>query len=619
MLFLYLILGWFSIFFGYIFYLRIRDNVQKGRAFFDFGKSNFLIASILFFLVTWGVVNIVSYEPHFSSAQEQIAYGDETNQPWASNEALWEEIKIYPDSIELHFQIVRNHYAQLNETSAAPSLENYYAEEQKMFMWYEDLSNSSESKLHDIGHIMLADMLISQPIPDYATASDHLRVVDDPTMKYVNYHAARVMLYGAGSALASEHLYSEIRNKGYKKGAYEVLALLFQIEQRDSSIRTLVYSGAEEYISPEIRARIYFEDHEFSRFFSLKLRTFFGGISFWGLSGGIAILFVWMYVLVSFGRISSLRLRHLVIPVLAGAVASMFSWWLYAQYRYGFGFTLNGTIANDFIFSVTGIGFIEELVKLVPFVLILIFTNVIKKPIDYIIVASACGLGFAVFENLMYISGYGLDVIHSRALTSSVSHMACSGIVAYGFILAKYRWKNQYWLIPAFFILAVTAHGFYDFWLLNDSVKAFGIVTLFFFLALIVLYYSFINNAINQSIPETEPGLMARFDSLRVTSVFAGAMILLFTFEYFASSVVYGTHFGNTSMQKAFLSGGYLVFFLSIRISRMRIEPQRWNRIDFLSGILPSQIFGGERREEDEVAEEVTSSPDEHTKPPELQ
>lgn len=616
MIFLYLILGWFSLFFGYIFYLRIKDNRQNGRALLDFGKSNFLIGSVALLAAACIVINVVGFEPTFETPDEQVAYGNETNQPWVSNAALWKKVDADPYDIDAHFQLVKNHYAQLNPSTQAPSASAYLAEEEKMYTWYYDLSTSPDELLHDIGHVMLADMFLSQPVPDYPEASGHLRMINDPTTKYVNYNAARIMMYGGGSSLAEEHLYSEIRNKGYKKGAYEYLAVLYEALQRDSALRSIVYSGADEFISPEIRARVYFEDHDLVRFYTVKLQTLLGGISVWGLSGGLAILCVWLYVLSAFGRLSGIRLRQLVLPLIGGAVVSMLSWWLYAQYRYGFRFSLNGTIANDLVFSITGIGVIEELVKLLPFLLVLWCTNIIRKPIDYIIVASACGLGFAVLENLMYISGYGLDVIHSRALTSSVAHMACSGIVAYGFILWKYRWKKRFWLVPVFFLAAAAVHGCYDFWLLNNQVKAFGIVTLFLYLSLILVYFSFISNAINQSVEETDVERMATFDPVRITSVFAGSMILLFAFEYIAMCIVYGTHYGNVAIQKAFLAGGYLVFFLSIRISRLRIEPKRWNRIDFLSGILPSQLFTDKRDEEEE---ETISSPGEQTSPPEQQ
>jgi RsiW-degrading membrane proteinase PrsW (M82 family) len=292
-----------------------------------------------------------------------------------------------------------------------------------------------------------------------------------------------------------------------------------------------------------------------------------------------------------------MTVRHLIFPIIAGGILAMSSWWLYAFYRYGLEFWLTGDVVNDFIFCFAGIGFIEELVKLVPFLLVLHFTRNIRKPIDYIVVASACGLGFAVFENLMYIASYGLDVIHSRALTASVSHMACSGIVAYGFILRRYRWPNRWWLIPLFFVLASLAHGFYDFWLLSPTVQTFGIITLFFFLSEIIVYFSFINNALNQSVdmlPETMP---VHFLSQRLTSILAGSFVLLFTFEYFAICLVYGTNYGNTALTSAFLSGGYLVFFLAVRMSQIRIEPGVWNPINILSGILPSQMFSQEEKE----------------------
>ena len=617
MIFLYLIFGWFGIFFSYLLYLRIRESLRNGRPFYDFGKANFLFASALLIALVWATINLIGYEPEFESPESQIAYGQETNQPLISNEALWKIFAKDSHNIDDHFLLLRNHFSLLENATGNAEIIAYKEEEEKMFTMYHDLSTSSDSRLHDIGHVMLADMYISSPFPDYAEASDHLRIVDDPTTKYVNWNAARIMLYGAGSNLAEEHLYSEIRNKGYKKGAYEELAILYQAEHRDSSLRSIVYSGAENYIAPEIRARVYFLDHDLSRFYAVKFQQLFGGITFWGIAGGAAILFVWLYLLLSLGAVSGIGLKHLLLPLVAGGVTSLISFWLYAQYRYGFGFTLNGNLTNDFLFSLGGIGFIEELVKLIPFLCILWFTNMIRKPIDYILIASACGLGFAVLENLMYISELGLDVIHSRALTSSVTHMACSGIAAYGFVLCKYRWKNQFWLIPLFFILAVGAHGFYDFWLLNDSVKAFVLITLFFFLSLIIAYFSFINNALNQSIDEGDVQGMSRFDSLRTTSVFAGAMLLLFTFELVATCAVYGTHYANAGIVKSFLSGGYLVFFLSIRLSRIQIEPQRWKKIDVLSGLMPSQVF--RERNDDEESTPSTSSPDEQTSPPESQ
>lgn len=605
---LHLILAWFAIFIGYMLYLRVRENYRTGKRLLDFGKSTFLVASIAVFGLAAAALNLIHPEPEFKTNEDKILFGNETRQPWVSNEALWEKIADSAYNIDAHFQLVRNHFAQLDRNLTPPSPEKYNAEEERMFTWYTEMSQSTDSRLHDIGHVMLADMLLSQPEPDYPDASLHLRLIDDPTTKYVNYNAARILLFGAGSSLAEEHLYSEIRNKGYKKGAYEYLALLYDMNHSDSLLRTLVYSSAAGYLSPDIRSKVYYQDNKVVLFYSNKINLFLGNISWLGLLGAFAILLVWVYVLHALGKVSGLRYSHIILILIGGAVVSLLSWWLYAMYRFGLGFSLNGTVLNDFVFCVTGIGFIEELVKLIPFLIVLRFTNIIKKPIDCILVASACGLGFAVFENLLYISTYGLDVIHSRALTSSVSHMACSAIVAYGFVLYRYRWQKQFWLIPAFFLLAALAHGFYDFWLVNEKVRAYGVITLLFYLSEILVYFSFINNALNQSVKEDEIASLSLLDAARTTSVFTGAMVLLFAFEYIAIAIVYGTTYSNASILNAFLAGGYLIFFLAIRLSQLRIQPQRWNRIDFLSGILPSQLLGERHLPEEE---EVVQNEDE--------
>lgn len=592
---LHIIIAWLSLFAGFLIWSRIRDNKRAGRTLFDFGFFRFLVVSFAFAFLTWLLLFLFRPEPKFQSADEQVRYGMETHQPWITNEGLQKKIDSNPEDINLHFQLLKNHFAIRNSELRPPSPDYFNKEDDHLYTYYSDLSRSTDSTMHDIGHTMMAYYLLMQKEPEYTGASMSLHLVYDPTTSYVNFLAGKI---APEPQFAEEHYFSEIRNKGYKKGAYEGLALIYASQENDSALRALVYSGADKFIPAELRTKVYYEDRDAFRFYQLKIRTMFEGMNAWGISGGIAILSIWLFFLWSLTFNSRISVFRLMIPVMVGALLAMTSWWIYAFYKHGLGFWMNGAILNDVVFSVGGIGFIEELVKLVPFLFFLHFTRMIRKPIDYIVVASACGLGFAVFENLMYIANYGLDVIHSRALTSSLSHMACSGIAAYGFVLRKYRWPERWWLIPLFFVFAVIAHGFYDFWLLNEKVRSLGIFTLFFFLTEIVIYFSFINSALNQSVTGTEMPL--RFDSAKTTSVLAGAFVLLFTFEYLATCLVYGTRYGNASISAAFLSGGYLVFFISVRMAQVRIQPGKWMRIDYISGILPSHLFSSRQEEETE-------------------
>ena len=601
---LHIIVAWLALFAGYLIWIRIAENRKEGRKLLDFGYFNFLVAAFAFVLLVWFGLFLFNPEPDLASSDAKIRYGEATGQQWIISKGIKGKIDSAEDNIDLHFQYVSGHFKQRGVEHAPPDPDEYIAEEQSMFTYYTDLSSSENAVLHDIGHVMLAGMYLLQPVPDYNSASSHLLFVDDPTTKYVNYFAGRIMLTGGGGAAAEEHFFSEIRNKGYKEGAYDQLALLYELTGNDSALAGIVYSGAAQYVPDDIRARVYYREHDVISFYRLKFSAIAERINAWGISGAIGIMLLWSFFLFSLQRVSGNKSLPVATAVLLGFICAMGSWWLYAFYRNGLGFWMTGEIINDLLFSIGGIGFIEELVKLLPFLLILRFSGREHKPIEYIVIASACGLGFAVFENLMYIANYGLDVIHSRALTSSLSHMACSGITAYGFVLWKFRNRNQWWLIPLFFILATGAHGFYDFWLLNSKVQSLGIVTLFFFLSEILVYFAFINNALNQSVTLPPPGELSaavsashNFDAQRITSVLAGAFIVLYGFEYLALSIAYGTRYGNAMMTTAFLSGGYLIFFLSARMAQMRIVPGHWGKINVLTGILPSQLLS--REEED--------------------
>lgn len=86
---------------------------------------------------------------------------------------------------------------------------------------------------------------------------------------------------------------------------------------------------------------------------------------------------------------------------------------------------------------------------------------------DGIVYAVFVSLGFAAFENIGYVVGYGLSVAPSRAVLSIPGHMAFA--VYMGYYYGRARWlenygykeqaKNSLWTS---FLAAVFYHGFYD-------------------------------------------------------------------------------------------------------------------------------------------------------------
>jgi RsiW-degrading membrane proteinase PrsW (M82 family) len=108
---------------------------------------------------------------------------------------------------------------------------------------------------------------------------------------------------------------------------------------------------------------------------------------------------------------------------------------------------------------------------------------------DAIVYAVAVSLGFAAFENIGYVFGYGITVAPLRALLAIPGHMSFA--VFMGFFYGKARQMEDYhhhtasiffqvlaWLAAVFF------HGFYD----ACSMIGTGRATLIFILFVIIMY-----------------------------------------------------------------------------------------------------------------------------------
>lgn len=114
------------------------------------------------------------------------------------------------------------------------------------------------------------------------------------------------------------------------------------------------------------------------------------------------------------------------------------------------------------IFSVLAIGLIEELAKMLPFVLIIIHLKSFNEPIDGIIYASFIALGFAAVENFQYLQYASNAEAWARGIAGPVIHIVFASVWGYHIGRAVLRKNNP---IPAILItLACTAtlHGIYD-------------------------------------------------------------------------------------------------------------------------------------------------------------
>ena len=138
-----------------------------------------------------------------------------------------------------------------------------------------------------------------------------------------------------------------------------------------------------------------------------------------------------------------------------------------------------GLAAEDgaalFAYAMLAIGPIEELAKLLPFLLIVIRLKAFDEPLDGIIYASFIALGYSAVENYHYLEFLtGLEAA-ARGFAGPVIHILFASIWAHW--ITQARLANASILRPALsgFVLAAGLHGLYDFIVLRYPVSALPI------------------------------------------------------------------------------------------------------------------------------------------------
>jgi protease PrsW len=159
---------------------------------------------------------------------------------------------------------------------------------------------------------------------------------------------------------------------------------------------------------------------------------------------------------------------HLLLAFVLGVAASYLALYLYIALGW-FGLRFDAFLLAEtnlpglFAYSVLAIGVVEELSKMLPFLLVVLYFKEFDEPIDGIIYGSYIALGFAAVENIGYVRFAPTLEALARGFAGPVVHMVFASIWGY-YIGRAYLCGRS--LFPAILgSLAFTAflHGIYDF------------------------------------------------------------------------------------------------------------------------------------------------------------
>lgn len=138
----------------------------------------------------------------------------------------------------------------------------------------------------------------------------------------------------------------------------------------------------------------------------------------------------------------------------------------------GINAALGGTaITNTVFFSAfMEAGIPEELSKFLIFMIFIWNDKNFDEYFDGIVYASFIGLGFACVENIEYVFSYGFQTGVVRALLSVPGHFLFGVLMGYFLSLAKFHPEKRGAYILTGVLLAMLAHGLFDWLLMVASV-----------------------------------------------------------------------------------------------------------------------------------------------------
>jgi RsiW-degrading membrane proteinase PrsW (M82 family) len=476
-------------------------------------------------------------------------------------------------SLAFHYQLLTYHFDKPAYQSTPTA--NIYRNDKAIEKYYTQYTQQKHDDLQDIGHLGLGIIYFHKEM--WQEAGEALSKIKQNTQKYVSNTLGEYYLKVGALPMAEACFKKEIELGGVVDKANQNLVKALYGQQKWDELYALLHLPKnEKYLqktSEQVLAHLYFSQGKVWQYAQVRLRLQTNKIA---IIASLLIALVWLVYLVRIKCFSKPNYA-LWLGCFGSAVACTFlAFPLYDYLNFSLDFYPNGGLINDLLYCIFAIGLIEECVKFLPVVFILlVFPKAIKEPIDYILLACVAALGFAATENLLYLARDSANIIHRRAFFSVVSHLFDSSIIAYGLILVRYRGvKRPMWLQGLIYWgIAAVAHGFFDFWLINPIARYLFLFTFGFMILSMAFWMSFMNNALNLSPIFDEQKI---FDSTQLKQFLIVWLTAILLFDYVSTALYKGAELANTELEDTLFFALFFVGFLSTSLANFDLVRGYW-------------------------------------------
>ncbi|MFC2104031.1 PrsW family glutamic-type intramembrane protease [Bacteroidota bacterium] len=527
-----------------------------------------LIIVVVSFIIVVLLVNSFIDAPIFDNPKDKLEFVIKEKQRDRLDLIYLEILGEDSLNIDFHYGFLTNYFSFASSYRVM--------DENELTEKYWNYTDSDEDEFNDIGFYCLG--FISAMKRDYPNALFHYTQVSDDHLKYLNNSIGRVYTEMNKYDLAEEYYHKAIEVKGNVAGAYTNLINLYYNQNRKEDLYKLLKDReARKYFPSRLKRYMFLSKFNLIGYFESVLSYTYHNLNLIGFLGALLVMLFWLFYLRKIDIYEPEKWKHILLIFVLGIIFSELTFLLSDLNSMFTGFTLNGKVINDLFYCIIGIGVIEELVKIIPVILILKYTKAINEPVDYLVYGSISALGFAFAENLLYFNSYGPQIIMGRALTAVILHMFLTSLAAYGLMLKKY--KSSKGILSDFlqyFLLAAIIHGLYDFWLINPTVSRFGILSI----VILIFCFSFFNTLISNALSNSEffdETIQLNRRKLQNYLIYSLSLVLMF--QYLAISFKFGHEEGWISLKGTLISGGYLIIFISANLGTISIKHRKWKPI----------------------------------------
>lgn len=555
---------------------QYRKQKEKGpKVLYRVFRTEIFIAGI--FIIPLIIGNLVFRPADLVTPDKKVEFGERYERANVSYRGYLQLFDSDSTNLDNAFKLVQNARLFFDdyEMSRSQSMDVYL----KVFKGFERLAKSSDPKARDLGNFGMG--FYSNSAEDIIAVSPSLFNVKDTNMRYLNY-AFGLGYYKTGPArLAEQHLLKEVSIEGGAWAeSYALLSKLYWYTGQVEKATALAYSEkSRAYVPLFLAGNIYFLEADLPNYADRIWQRNVDNFSWHGTIASLLITLVWFFFLRMVNVFKKYAIGTTVVCFVLGFFFANGVYFLSDFLNLFLGLKMDGTKMGDFIYCVVGIGAVEELVKMLPWLLILLLTKKISEPFDYLFYASISALGFAFAENIFYFNEAGLANIHGRALLTVSSHMFDASVVAYAAIFMRFKLKKSIWLgIPLGLIVASLSHGFFDFWLIHEFEQSMLLYVVLFVLITLHFWFTMMNNAVNNS---------SNFEHLKIKSnerlgfFLSTSLLGIFMVEYAVIGASYGLDYANANLRREMFSGGYLILYIASNLSNLAFVKGYWAPINF--------------------------------------